>query len=133
MKSSGNDSSDAFDEELAQRFRQLRQVEAASAPPVLDAQALAASAGSAGRHWLLQPKPQLAVAASVLFATVVLMRLPALQSQAQDPGVIYADIMAANHMTTDPLLFMGNGISPESAILPSVLFLEGQRYSTEQN
>ena len=127
------DPGDAFDEALAQRFRQMRQLEAASAPAVPYAQTLAVATSSTPRHWLLQPKPQLAVAASVLFATVVLMRLPSFQSEAQDPGAIYANIMAANHMTTDPLLFMGSGISPESESLPSLFTLDAQRYISEQN
>ena len=127
------DPGNSFDQALAQRFRDMRQLEAASAPAVPDAELLGAATRNRSRHWLLQHKPQLAVAASLLFATVVLLRQPLFQSETQDPGAIYANIMAANHMTTDPLLLMDDGIAPESASLPRVFAIDAQLFTRERN
>ncbi len=124
---------DSLDQSLTQRFRQMRQMEAASAPAIVDAQELLAKQSGHSRHWLLQPKPQLAVAASVLFASVVLLRLPVFQTDVSDPGALYADIMAANPMTTDQLLFTGNGITPESVGLPSVFTIDLPPLSGDAN
>jgi len=110
----------ARDQALAQRFSQLRRSELSELPAPPTAQALAARAGAAAgaqsRSGLW--RPSLALAASVLFATVVLVQWPGEQA---DPAGLYADIMAGASFTTDPLLQVSYSVAPETLSLPGVL------------
>jgi hypothetical protein len=108
------------DGELARRFRQLRQEDAAKAPsfpsqeqfklrPPVDT-----ATAFSGVAW------KMAVAASVVAVTVALVIKPA----QQDPGALYANIMSANNMATDSLLSVSQSTLPAMLSLPEVLELD---------
>ena len=107
------------DQALAARFAQLRRTEAAQAPAVLNAQQLAVRAAQSKRHFF-GAAPSLALAASVVFATVVFFSIP---SQQPDTADLYVDIMAGASFTTDALLNQSYGVSPETASFPGVFEL----------
>ncbi|MBT8076436.1 MAG: hypothetical protein KJN61_08205 [Gammaproteobacteria bacterium] len=108
------------DQTLAARFAQLRRTEAAEVPAVLSAQELAARAAVRKRHFF-GAAPSLALAASVVFATVVFFNIP---SQQPDTVDLYVDIMAGASFTTDALLNLSYGMSPEIASFPGVFELQ---------
>lgn len=105
-----------MDQEIMARFRSMRQQEAAVVPVPPSMIDLKARAATIERSWVFGPAPKLAVAASVLFAVVFLFQ----PRTEPDAGLLYADIMAGSSFTTDPLLSMTPGVSPEMEILPSV-------------
>lgn len=119
------------DEQLAARFTQLRRSELSDlpAPPTeafLVAQAV--EAGSTQRTsgpW----RPGLAIAASVLFASVLLSQGSVQRlvqgwmqwsGQQADPAALYADVMAKATVTTDPLLQVSYSVAPEAAKVPGI-------------
>lgn len=104
------------DEGLKTHFRHLRQKEAETAPPVLSVDEMRSARGALAHSWMYGPGAMMAVAASLLFAVVFLM----LPTEQPDAGIMYADIMAASSFTTDPLLTMTHGESPETAAFPDV-------------
>lgn len=107
------------DQQLAARFAQLRRSELADLPAPPTEQALTAQAEKVGstQNWSGLWRPSLALAASVLFASVVLVQWPGPQT---DPAALYADIMAGASFSTDPLLQVSYGVAPETVNLPGV-------------
>lgn len=108
------------DQPLAARFAAMRQNELAHLPSVLSAEQLTARAQArrptaARAQGLL--RPSMALAASALFASVVLWQMPA---QDADPADIYANVMAGSSFTTDALMQVSSGLSPERVVLPGV-------------
>ncbi|MFK7974732.1 MAG: hypothetical protein AB8C02_01265 [Halioglobus sp.] len=126
---SGREKNTSRDEQLAARFAQLRRSELADLPVAPSEQELLAKTQSdlvpvdvgsgiaqglgGGRSRL--GRPSLALAAAILFATVVVLQMP---SQQADPADLYLDVMAGSAFTTDPLMQLSTGLAPESTTLP---------------
>ncbi|MFT4518100.1 MAG: hypothetical protein ACI9JM_000477 [Halioglobus sp.] len=104
-----NNTPDNEEGALAGRFKQMRQADSAMVPAFptqqqFEAQQpVEATTAFSGASW------KMAVAASVVAVTAVVMNQPV----AEDPAALYADIMNANTMTTDSLLRVSDGTLPE--------------------
>jgi hypothetical protein len=97
------------DRELARRFRQMRREDAARLPDIPCEEELAARRPLASNDRQYVTPVRVAAAITVVVVCGVLM----LTSAPPDPGVLYADIMAANPITTDQLLSASPGTLPE--------------------
>ncbi len=114
-----HDTDSQQDRELSRRFRQVREQDAQRAPEFPGEDALARRRPIVASSQLFPTLQKLAVAAAVVVAVGILMsRAPA--PPEQDPGVLYADIMSANSMTTDQFLLVSLSVSPEMTRMPGI-------------
>jgi hypothetical protein len=109
----------AADGALAERFKLMRRADSALVPAFPTQQLLetqppvAVTSAFSGAPW------KMALAASVVAVTAVVMNQPALE----DSAALYADIMNANAMTTDSLLRVSDGTLPEMVSLHSAFYI----------
>jgi len=106
--------------DLARRFRQMRQEDAAQAPAFPQQSVLAQRSPLVSRAWAYGAMPKVAAAAAVVVVTGLLMFEP----KPQDPGLLYADIMHSSSIATDPLLSVSLGTLPGMFSLPDVYEVE---------
>ena len=102
---------------LAARFAQLRVAERAEAPAFPPVESQSHETASFGGHGAALAAGLAAAIAG--FALFFMTRQPT-----QDPGELYASIMAANVMTTDQLMLASPGILPEGGGVPTVYEIE---------
>jgi hypothetical protein len=110
-----NNIPDTQDNVLAGRFKQMRQADVALAPAVPTQQQLGSVQPLARTSGLLGAPWKMAVAASMVAVTAVMLN----QTVSEDPAVLYASIMNANAITTDSLMRVSNGTLPERGNLQS--------------
>ena len=104
---------DPTERTLAARFAQLRVAERTEAPDFPAEELLATAAPSS---WGFAPAMAAALAAGIVgIALFFVTREPV-----QDPGELYASIMAATEITTDQLMSTSRGSLPESAGIPVI-------------
>jgi hypothetical protein len=102
---------------LAARFAQLRVAERAEAPVFPPVESRSHETTFFGDHGA-------ALAAGLAAAIAVFALFFVAQQPTQDPGELYARIMAANVMTTDQLMLASPGILPEGGGVPTVYDIE---------
>lgn len=108
---------DPTERALAARFAQLRVAERAEAPDFSAEVSLASVSVPASNY---RPLVAAALAAGIAaFALFFVMQEPA-----QDPGELYASIMAANEISTDQLMLASPGLLPEVTGSPVVYEIE---------
>ena len=110
------DSASQQDRELSRRFMQMRQADAERVPHSPTEEELAERSPIIAASQRHSSVSKIAVAAAIVVAVSVLMTRP----PEQDPGELYADIMAANSMATDQLMLVSDGVLPELISMPGV-------------
>ena len=87
----------------------MRQRDAAKLPGFPDAEELSARAPIEIKKGFGVAVPQVAAAITIAVVAALLM----MNASPRDPGVLYADIMGSNAITTDYLMMVSPGTSPE--------------------
>jgi hypothetical protein len=100
-----------LDLELARRFRQQRHEIAMNLPELPDREALAARSPIVERRRPYPAVLKIALAMVVTVTSILWLTSPS----EPDPGALYADIIAANTLTTDRLLWVTLGTLPEKS------------------
>jgi hypothetical protein len=111
-----HDTASQQDRELSRRFGQMRQADAERLPDFPSEEELAERSPIVAGSRLYPTVQKIAVAAAVVVTVAVLMTRPS----PQDPGVLYADIMNANSMSTDQLMLVSDGVLPEMIGMPGI-------------
>ena len=97
------------DRKISQRFAVMRQRDAAGLPGFPDAEELSTRAPMEIKKRFNIAVPAVAAGIAIAVFTALLM----MNMSPRDPGVLYADIMASNTITTDYLMVVSPGTSPE--------------------
>lgn len=105
---------DPTERALAARFAQLRVAERAETPDFPAEASLAVPSRN------FRPVVAAALAAGIVAFALFFVS----QEPAQDPGELYASIMALNEISTDPLMLASPGSLPEAAETPAVYEIE---------
>ena len=108
---------DSTERALAGRFAQLRVSERAETPDFPSMESLSRVSTTPRRHGPI-------VAAALAAGIAAFALLFAGPKPAQDPGEIYASIMAASEITTDQLMLVSPGLLPEVSGLPAIYEIE---------
>ncbi len=118
-------SPDIHEEHLSRRFRQLREVESQTAPPL---PALSAVTARRQQRNTFGVRAAAAVAVSLAASVMVMVVLPARQS----PETLYLDIMRSSVLITEDLLQAGSTL-PEHYRMPTDEFAPVPDLMSEPN